>query len=138
MDAEFAVAGLRNGNVETDRTNGRVPADACANAPGQIGEQIILAHVARIEKDGTRPALEKALKAAQKAKATLGEPHYKKVPKGFDADHPRADWLRWTHVGVMMKVDTPKLVHSAKFVKWCGDRIVKLAPVHTWLTSYVF
>lgn len=84
------------------------------------------------------PALEEAYAAATKAKAKVGEPHYKKVPKGFDADHPRADWLRWTHVGVMMRVDTPKLVHTAKFATWCGERVDKLAPVHHWLTTHVF
>ena len=84
------------------------------------------------------PALEQALAAAQKTKAKVGDPHYKKVPKGFDPDHPRADRLRWNNVGVTLRVDTPATVHSAKFVKWCGDRLEKMAPVHRWLMTYVF
>jgi hypothetical protein len=41
-------------------------------------------------------------------------------------------------VGVIMKTDTPKLVHQARFVKWCGDRLEKMAPVHHWLTTYIY
>ncbi len=85
-----------------------------------------------------REELDAAVAAAKKAGAKLGDPHYKKVPKGCDPDQPGADWLRWTHIGVMMKVDVPKLVHSARFTKWCGDRIVKLAPVHHWLTKHIY
>ena len=88
--------------------------------------------------DGPGKALDDAVASAKRAKATLGDAHYKKVPKGLNADHPRADWLRYTNLGVMLKVATPKQVHSATFAQWCGERIEKLAPVHTWLTAHVF
>lgn len=61
---------------------------------------------------------------------------YKKVPKPFDQDHPRADLLRhkqglqarWTE-------PTPASVTRTSFVDWCLKRLGACADLHLWFTA---
>jgi uncharacterized protein (TIGR02453 family) len=61
----------------------------------------------------------------------------KRVPRGFDADHPRADLLRLKGVHVGRDFGAPKWLHSAGAL----DRIVTTwraaAPVNRWLDRNV-
>lgn len=69
--------------------------------------------------------------------ATLSEPSRNRVPKGYPADHPRADLLRHDGVHLSASVPTPAAIASAQFATWCADRYVKLAGVHRWLVREV-
>lgn len=61
----------------------------------------------------------------------LGE-HYKRVPKGFDPEHPRADLLRYNGLyahPIQVKADltSPDLVDS------CMKHFQTMAPIQQWL-----
>ena len=61
----------------------------------------------------------------------------KRVPRGFDADHPRAELLRMKGIHVGRDFSTPKWLHTAG----ARDRILKTwrdaAPVNRWLDRNV-
>jgi len=61
---------------------------------------------------------------------------YKRVPKPFAEDHPRADLLRhkslqarWTEPTSSAPLTTPQIVD------WCMERLDACAPVHHWLVE---
>lgn len=67
---------------------------------------------------------------------TLGEPHYKRVPRGFDADHPRADLL--LHAGLVAGGDCP--IPDALFADAVGHvagQFKKFRPLQAWLVDNV-
>jgi uncharacterized protein (TIGR02453 family) len=81
--------------------------------------------------------LEAAMVAVRKAgDYTLGGEHYKRVPRGYDADHPRADLLRynglWAHTAAAADatvITTPALLET------CLEHCRNMAPLHHWLVE---
>lgn len=61
---------------------------------------------------------------------------YKKVPKPYDDDHPRADLLRHKHgIQARWPEPTPASVTRASFVDWCLRRLNACADLHHWFTA---
>jgi len=61
---------------------------------------------------------------------------YKKVPKPYDEDHPRADLLRHKHgLQVRWPEPTPASIHKAAFVDWCMQRVTAMADLHNWFRT---
>jgi uncharacterized protein (TIGR02453 family) len=67
---------------------------------------------------------------------TVGGEHYKRVPRGYEADHPRADLLRynglWAHTAASIDpatITTPDLVEIS--LEHCRN----MAPLHHWLVK---
>ncbi len=59
--------------------------------------------------------------------------HYKRVPRGFDADHPRADLLRFNTLYASSPGIEPAVLASASLVDVVMDECEKMAPVQQWL-----
>jgi uncharacterized protein (TIGR02453 family) len=80
--------------------------------------------------------LEKAVKGHVKRScdATHVEP-YKKVPKGFDPDHPRAELLKLKGVTLGEETKIPATLHGAKLVDYVIKRYEKYVPLHKWLVK---
>jgi hypothetical protein len=57
------------------------------------------------------------------------------VPRGFDADHPRADLLRHDALYVSGDWKLPRAVTGPAFVGWAAERLERMAPVERWLTA---
>ncbi len=82
----------------------------------------------------------RALVTITKRLAKAGYPvegqRYKKVPRGFDADHPRGDLLRHDalHAAITLS-PVPAQAHSAALVQLCTDHFRKLLPLHRWLVA---
>ena len=70
-----------------------------------------------------------------KAGYALGDPKYKKVPRGFDADHPRAALLRHGGLAATWDGAHPKSLGSAAFVNTCLDHFKALQPLNQWLAG---
>jgi uncharacterized protein (TIGR02453 family) len=85
----------------------------------------------------TGRALEEALAAATAMRGvTVGPPPaLRRVPRGFDADHARAELLRHDGLYVAGEWKLPRSVSSAGFVGWAAERLERLAPVERWLTA---
>jgi uncharacterized protein (TIGR02453 family) len=69
----------------------------------------------------------------ERAGYELGGRNYKRVPAGFDADHPRADLLRHDSLYAGIELTVPPEVHTAKFPRFCAAHYRKLAPLNDWL-----
>jgi len=74
-------------------------------------------------------------KMAEKGAFELGGKHYKRIPSGYDAGHPNAEFL--LHSGLYIgKTETiPEEFHTDKFIEYCMDRFSVFAPLHEWLVS---
>ena len=79
--------------------------------------------------------LETAIAAVRGAGAyAVGGEHYKRVPRGYDAEHPRAELLRynglWAHT--VAPID-PAVIVTPELVEVCLEHCRKMAPLHRWL-----
>lgn len=67
----------------------------------------------------------------------LGEPDLKGVPRGFDADHPRAHWLRYKGLPVFAPTIPPEAVSSPALVETAMGHFRAMAPIWRWLVEYI-
>lgn len=65
----------------------------------------------------------------------LSDPQRKRVPRGYNADHPRSHFLLSDGLHLSVEPKTPASVTSGRFVDFVMDRFTKLAPVHDWLVT---
>ncbi|MFW9805643.1 MAG: DUF2461 domain-containing protein [Candidatus Thorarchaeota archaeon] len=63
----------------------------------------------------------------------IGGIHYKRVPKDYDADHPRADLLRHDALYIQSPKIPVNVLKKPELVDICYDYALKMAPVHHWL-----
>jgi uncharacterized protein (TIGR02453 family) len=86
----------------------------------------------------TGAALAKALATiTRRGDYTLGGQHYARVPKGFPADHPRADLLRHDRLYLFQESPLPTELGSPALVDWCAQRFKDMLPLHKWLLEFV-
>jgi uncharacterized protein (TIGR02453 family) len=85
----------------------------------------------------TAKALRAAIAKGEKAGYALGEPHLKRVPRGFDPDDPAGDLLRYKGLHLGGDRPAPPELFGPEATAWCIARFRELKPVHDWLTSNV-
>jgi uncharacterized protein (TIGR02453 family) len=84
------------------------------------------------------PKLAAAVAALRKAKYNVdARESLKRVPRGFDADHPRADLLKFKGIHVGRDFGTPKWVHTKAATTRITDTWRAADPVNTWLDKHV-
>ncbi len=62
---------------------------------------------------------------------------YKRLPQGFDANHPRADLLLHGGLYSYMESKPFKALHSDKLLDWCFEHYHAMLPLHHWLHAQV-
>ena len=83
-------------------------------------------------------AFGKALTAAAAAGyGDAGGEHYKTVPKGYPADHPNADYLRFNMFYLTRQMPAPDALFTPAAVDWCLDQYRALRPMQAWLVAHV-
>jgi len=100
-------------------------------------------HFERSELDGFRDAvvdadmgsaLVEAMEAVRDAgDYTLGGEHYKRVPSGYDKDHPRADLLRYNGLWAHITDLAPELITRPELVDAVLEHCRNMAPLHHWI-----
>ena len=79
--------------------------------------------------------LEEAIAKVEKAGYEVGGEHYKRVPRGIDKDHPRAELLKYNG----LYVESPKISSSTLTKPDLVDTVLKhaqaMAPLHKWLVK---
>ncbi|MHA2601245.1 MAG: DUF2461 domain-containing protein [Candidatus Thorarchaeota archaeon SMTZ1-83] len=64
---------------------------------------------------------------------TIGGKHYKRVPRGFDADHSRANLLLHNALYVHSPKIPSSVLQKPDLVEACFYSALKMAPIHHWL-----
>ena len=96
----------------------------------------LAAYRAAVDDDRSGEALEVAIEDARMLRGVkLGGLAYKRVTRGFDADHPRAELLRHGALYVSGEWKLPRAASGPGFVGWVADRLEQMAPVERWLTA---
>ena len=96
----------------------------------------LAAYRAAVDDDRSGEALEAAIEDARMLRGVkLGGLAYKRVPRGFDSDHPRAELLRHGALYVSGEWKLPRAASGPGFVGWVADRLEQMAPVERWLTA---
>lgn len=86
------------------------------------------------------PALQTAMERVRAAgDYEVGGAHYRRVPRGYAPDHPRADLLRYNtlfahHRGVAI---APNFVTSAALVDQAAAHFAAMLPIHRWLVDHL-
>ena len=103
----------------------------------EFPKETLAAYRAAVDGDAAGKALEKLLKpyCGGKDGLRLEEPELKRVPAGFDPEHPRADLLRRKSLRVWQEEPVPRALHSAKAVDHLLRRFKKHLPVYRWLST---
>ncbi|MEZ5246091.1 MAG: DUF2461 domain-containing protein [Acidimicrobiales bacterium] len=68
--------------------------------------------------------------------ASLSEPGRKRVPKGFDAEHPRARYLLHDGLHLSGVEPLPSTVTSAAFADHVVERLGRYVELHRWLVAH--
>lgn len=66
-----------------------------------------------------------------------GHDDYKKVPKPYDAEHPRAEYLKMRGLTGGFPAIPKGMLHQPKLATWLGDHGVAMAPLVRWLHDNV-
>jgi uncharacterized protein (DUF2461 family) len=63
----------------------------------------------------------------------VGGEYFKRVPRGFDEDHPRADLLKHDPLYVRSPNIPVSVLRKPDLVDACYNHALKMAPIHHWL-----
>jgi len=78
-----------------------------------------------------------ALKSAVKRVAGKGYlidgKHYKKVPRGYDADHPNAEYLLYNGLTARVEEKVPDAFYSDALIDHAYTHYKNMLPLHRWL-----
>ncbi|MDX1534535.1 MAG: DUF2461 domain-containing protein [Thermoplasmata archaeon] len=89
-----------------------------------------------VDDDALGPELEQVMKPLQKDGGyEIGEAKYKRVPRGYDPDHPRAHWLRYAGLWAYKNFRESEVLEKPEFVDRVFDVAQELAPLHRWMVK---
>lgn len=69
--------------------------------------------------------------------ASLSEPTRKRVPNGFEADHPRARYLRHDGLHLRGVEPTPASITTPALADHVADRLGAYVDLHRWLVEHI-
>lgn len=73
----------------------------------------------------------------KKLKGRLAAEGYKRVPRGYPADHPRAELLKLKGLTLGVESAIPASIHSARALDQVFKRFELMLPLHRWLVGVV-
>ena len=79
------------------------------------------------------PALLRAVKLVEKRGYSIGGEKTKRVPRGFDPAHPRAELLKHKGLYAGIEMKPPAELHGPELVGFCRDHFQALLPLHRQL-----
>ncbi len=63
----------------------------------------------------------------------IGVKHYKRVPRGLDAGHERAEFLLHKGLTAMKEQEIPKAFFSGAIIDYAFSSFKDMSPIHEWL-----
>ena len=99
-------------------------------------KRMLAAYREAVVDDEQGRALEHALATLRAAGPyEVGGEHYKRVPRGYDTDHPPADLLRYAGLYAYIDQILPEVVCMPVFVELCFAYSRNMALLHQWLVG---
>jgi hypothetical protein len=81
-------------------------------------------------------SLSQALTSISRLKGyEIGGRHYKRVPSGFDSNHPHSDLLLHNGLYAGKTIPIPDEFYTAELINFCWKNFIALAPLHVWLVE---
>lgn len=77
--------------------------------------------------------LKSAVDQVLKSGYLIGTKHYKRVPQGFDANHPNVDLLLHNGLTAMTESDIPDVIFNEGIIDHCLNHYKAMSPIHKWL-----
>jgi len=99
----------------------------------QFDDALLEAWRGSVLSDVHGPALVEAVAQVTKAGYGLGGRAWKRVPRGFDKDHPRADWLTFGGLYASLELPLPDVFFEPGLPAFCAAHYRKMLPLHHWL-----
>lgn len=66
---------------------------------------------------------------------TVSDKHYKRIPRGYDKDHPRADLLLYNSMVISAPTLLSDVLVSPDLVDICFEHYQQMAPMQQWLAK---
>lgn len=79
--------------------------------------------------------LARVLRKFRKNGLWINEPHYKRVPREFDKNHPRERLLRQKGLYALIESPVPGQLSTGKAVDLCLKKYKELRPLYNWLNG---
>lgn len=79
------------------------------------------------------PRLAEISEQLETAGYEVGTEQYKRVPKGFPADHPRARFLKFNGLAAMVQMDLPEEIHGPEIIDMAVHHFMEMVPIHQWI-----
>jgi uncharacterized protein (TIGR02453 family) len=99
-------------------------------------KEYLAAYRDAVADDRSGEEIEKALKQLSQAKDfEVGGEQLKRVPAGYDQDHPRGDLLRYKGMWVKSPPFTREVLESPKLVDVCAKHAHTMGAVHHWFVN---
>lgn len=99
-------------------------------------EEMLAAYRQAVDDEKSGEELEEILKGVLAAgDYEVNGEHYKRVPRGFDPDHPRADLLRFNTLYISSPAIEPAVLATPGLVDVVMDHCQNMAPVQQWLVK---
>lgn len=67
----------------------------------------------------------------------VGDTHYKRVPRGYDPEHPNADLLLYNGIHAYTENHLPKDIYTEAFIDYCFKIFKDFSPLNNWVKDYV-
>jgi uncharacterized protein (TIGR02453 family) len=82
-------------------------------------------------------ALKRAVKKVSDKGYTVGGQHYKRIPQGYDADHPNAEFLLYNGLHAMQEEKVPLAFYSDALIEHAFAHYKNMLPLHQWLLKAI-
>ncbi len=100
-----------------------------------FSKDLLQAYREAVDDDETGPALERILDEAEARFPAGMDDAYKRVPRGYPRDHPRAELLKKKGVTLGEKTPVPTALHTREAIDYVFERFDKMVPLHKWLVE---
>lgn len=99
----------------------------------QFAKEALAVYREMVDEDKWGRELEKIVADLQQAGFETGRLHYKRVPRGYPADHPRAELLKYNALYAGSVEPPGEFVHGPELIDYCLQRYRSFIPMHEWL-----
>jgi len=79
--------------------------------------------------------LTKAVKKVSGKGYQVNGKYYKRVPQGYDADHPNAEFLLYNGLHAMVEEKIPQAFYSQALIDYAFAHYKNMLPLHRWLLN---